>query len=509
VVATVEFSLHLVKNNLIDKSDARFQEILGWRDVDLFRRPISFLFPADAHDRLDRLLARQDLILANVTFPQVPIRVKTGGYINFDMQMEVLADGAIRLDLFKPGMAANLGQENKAPTDMYSFFNFVEGLLNSPFEGDVDLTMVNVEALREEHGLSQHDRDAARAEVVAELQRKAVGGTLGQLDEASYGLITQGDFDEAAFEKEMVHVAHRLDLPLGTLATRTAHVEIDNHDIPAEQLQRALSHSRSVFVGDLADEGHTKLSGVVDGIDHNRRLIEDAIKRYKYKASSRLISDGIASVSIGQLQQGKVNLEGKIRQPDEIIVMADHPDLSLAHDMAQLEDLIRMRVRRGSTERHKPDFYELCRSTLIQEKFFEKLAEMLAQHHEEPGYVGFRVKGLPPVKRGGLHWDALNRLASLGHPVWIDRFGDAVVAPEAFTCLDGGYIEVPPTMMRKLSEHFDGKELMEQLIAVWRNMQVGVLSADLPDYEMKTLAHELGIHITVEDSPEQLESMSA
>ncbi|MEX0300691.1 MAG: EAL domain-containing protein [Kordiimonas sp.] len=509
-VASAEFSLFLVKDSLIDKADERFKSIMGWRDVDVFRRPLTYLFPADAHERLDRLLERTDLLLEGVTFPRVPLRVRSGGYVNFDMQMEKLGGGECRLDFFKPGKAEQDLSANNPPTDMYSFFNFVEELLHSPFDADVDLTMVSVDALREESGLSVSDREMARSEVVAGLQRKAVGGTLGKLDEASYGLITQGDFDENAFEQELVKVAEKLKLPADTFVPRTANIEIDDRDASSEDLQRALNHSRGVFLGEVEDEaGFGTLSGVIDGIAHNRKLIEDALKRYKYQTSARLISNAVAAVSLGQLQQGKVNLEGKIRLPDEIIVMADHPDLSLAHDMAQLEDLIRVRVRRPADQLDKPDFYELCRSTLIQESFFERLSEKLIKHNASPGHIGFRVKGMPPIKRGGLHWDSLNRLAALGHPVWIDRFGDAVIAPEAFGCLETGYVEVPHKLMRKLSEHFDGKELMEKLIAVWRSLDVGVLSADLPDYEMKSLAQELGITVTVEDSPEQMERLSA
>ena len=498
-----EFSIHLVKNSLIDKPDARFHAIMGWREVDVFRQPLSFLFPADAHDRVDRLLEGASGVLDNIIFPHVPLRVKKGGYINFDMRMLQIADGERRLDFFRPGGARNATENAGPPTDMYSFFNFVEELLNSPYDGDVGLTMVSVGALREDSALSETDKETARSEIVAGLQSKAIGGSLGVLDEASYGLVTAGDFDEYAFDEELKNVAIRLNLPVETFAANTANIEIDDRNLPSETLQQALGHARGIFLGEIEAEGELgKLSGVVDGIQHNRKLIEKALKRFHYRTSPRLISDAIADVSIAQLQQGKVNLEGHIRSPNELIVMADHPDISLLHDMAQLEDLVRMRVRRAEHERKKPDFYELCRSTLIQEAFFGGVGDILNKHGEEACHLGFRVQGMPPIKRGGLHWDCLNRLAELGHPIWIDRFGDAVIAPEAFKRLEGGYIELQAGMMRKLSGHFDGKDLMAKLIATWNQMHIGVLALDLPDYKMKTLAHELGIHIVVEDAPE-------
>ncbi len=499
-MADEEFSLFLVKNSLIDKADDRFKHLMRWQDVDLFRRPLSYLFPADAHGRLDRLLDCDDKYLDGVLFPKVPLRVKTGGYINFDMKMERLGPKERRLDFYKPGYADPAPATKTPLTDMYSFFNFVEDLLNSPYEDDVGLTMVSVDALREGSALSEIEKMAARDEIEQSLRAKAVGGTLGVLDEASYGFLVSGGFDEQAYERELQAVAIRLELDKDTLAPRTASVDIDDRSMPSDQLRQALGHSRSVFVGEVEDEhGLTSLSAVVDGIQHNRKLVENALKNFHYQISSRSVLNTLMNTEVALLQQGKINLEGKIRRPDEILVMADHPDLSLQHDVAQLDDLLRMRRRKKPDDRRHPEFYEVCRSTVVQEQFFEKLADLLRQYNEVPGSVGFRVKGLPPVKRGGLHWHAINRLSELGHPVWLDRFGDAVIAPEALGCARGGYVEMPPVLMKKLAEHFDGKDLMEKLVKTWDGLGVGVLSCDLPDYELKTMAQEMGITVTVED----------
>lgn len=502
---TVEFSLYLVKNSLIDKADERFKQIMRWGDVDLFRQPLSFLFPADAHGRVDRLLESKSRLFENIVFPRVPIRVKTGGYINFDMRMNELEDGSRRLDFYRPGHAIESYAADEPTVDMYSFYNFVEDLLQSPYDGDMGLTMVSVDGLRDDSALSKAERDAARVEIETGLKEKAIGGKLGRLDEASYGLITRGDFDETAFDREMEQVASRLNLNPADLSARSANVEIDDRNIEPKKLRQALNQSRGIFLGEIeSDEELGTLSGVVDGIEHNRRLIEDAISSYHYRLSERLVTDNIATSSISKLQQGKINLEGKIRLPDEILVMADHPDLALVHDAAQLDDLLRMLARAGTAD-GKPCFYEVNRSSCIQESFFDQLEQLLSTHGVDRSKIGFRVRGLPPVKRGGLHWDAVNRLSALGHPIWIDRFGDAVVSADGLKCLNGGYIELPPSLMRVLAGHFEGKDLMGQLIETWRTMDVTVVAIDLPDYELKTMAQELGVTVTVEDSPELAE----
>lgn len=495
-----EFSLFLVKNSLIDTFDNRFKTILKWQDADLFRRPLNFLFPADAHNRLDRLLEHDSVLLENVVFPRVPLRLKTGGYINFDMKMKSLGEEARQLDFYRPGKTEASSENNQPPTDMYSFFNFVEGLLNSPFDADMALTMVSVDALRADSLLADETKLIVKDEIEAGLRQKAVGGTVGMLDEASYGLIVTGGFDEEAYEVELRTVAARLELNSDVLQAKTVSLDIDDRTLSSNELQQALGHSRGVFLGEIDDEASLdSLTGVIDGINHNRRLIQTALKEYNYRVSARCVSDAVANVSLAVLQQGKVNLDGRIRQPDEILVMPDHPDLALQHDIAQLDELVRVRVRKTARERNTPDYYQLCRSTLIQEKFFDDLASILQKYSENSASIGFRLVGLPPVKRGGLHWLSLNRLADLGHPIWIDRLGDAVVAPEALGCAKGGFVEMPVELMRKLAGHFDGKDLMEQLIDTWDGLGVGVLSCDLPDYEMKTLAHEIGIKIAVED----------
>ncbi len=507
---TVEFSLYLVKNSLIDKADDRFKAIMRWKDVDLFRQPLSFLFPADAHGRVDRLMESQSKIFENIIFPRVPIRVKTGGYVNFDMKLNEQPDGRRRLDFYKPGNADDPSQDThqnaQPPTDMYSFFNFVEELLNSPYDGGMGLTMVSVDGLRSAGDMSDAEKKSARHDIERELQSKAIGGQVGKLDEASYGLITKGDFDEADFEREIALVAAKLNLDPGALAARSANVEIDETDMPAEKLKQALGQSRGVFLGEIeADQGLTTLSAVIDGIDHNRRLIEEALKKYQYRTSARAVTDNVATTCLSQLQQGKVNFEGKIRQPDEILVMADHPDLAISHDLAQLKDLIRLRAKKPAPDQQKPDFYELNRSSMIQNAFAVELENILLQYRVSPSDVGFRVRGMPPVKRGGLYWEMLNILSKKGHPIWLDRFGDAVVAPEALGCLKHGYVELPPGLLKTLAKHFDGKDLMRKLITTWRGLDVQIVSADLPDYDLKTMAQELGIHVSVEDAPEMVE----
>ena len=500
-----EFTFILTPKGLIDKTDEQFLSLMLWTDMDLFRQPLGFLFPADAHGRFEKLLDMDVALFEKLLFPKVPIRRKSGGYINFDMKITALDDGGKKLTFYKPGAthtAQDASDGAPAPTDMYSFFNFVEKLIQSPFDGKLEVTMIDVAGLRDKDpaSLSPMDKDAIREKVEESLAGKALGGQIGQLDDASYGLITEGDFDEDAFAAEMQTVAEKLNIDPSLMGARSSNIKIDDRDIDSDKLQQALNHTRGVFLGEIdGDEDMESLSAVLDGIKHNRRLIEDALRSYNYLMSGRLVLDNKASISIAVLQQGKINLEGQIRSPEEIIVLPDHPDLALEHDIKQLDEFIRMRVRRDPEKREKVDYYNLCRSTLMQQEFQTKLAALLEQYGEEARLLGFRVTGLPPVKKGGPHWDALKELAGKGHPIWTDRFGDAVVDPRTMGSFKGGFIEMPTTMMKKLSTHFDGKELMSKLVETWKTMDINVVSADLPTHAMKVLSHDLGINVSVSE----------
>jgi len=498
-VSEAEFTLLLTDTGLIKEFDPYLLTILQWKDIDIYRQPVSFLFPADVHGRVDKLVARKQ-VMEKVVFPKVPLRFKPGGFINFDMRIVDKDGGDRQLLFFKPGAAEDNSPDAPATADMYSFFNFVEQVLDSPYEGDLDMTMIEVEALKDD-SLTEEQRASVRAEVEANLKGKAVGGQIGQLDEASYGLLAAGDFNEDTFEKELVEVASKLDIHPGLMGVRTASVTIDDRDIDPETLRRALSHTRSLFLGEVEGDENAldTLSAVLDGVEHHRNLLLSALKNYHFRVSERFILDNRVSIRVAALQQGKCIIDGRLRAPDELIVLPDHPDVALQHDLAQLDEFARARTHRAAEDKQRVDFYELCRSTLVQEEFYVGLREVLARYSLPAEQIGFRLKGLPPAKRGGLHWDKVYALGADGHPLWLDRFGDVVTAPDSFGFMQGGYIELPKAIMKKLEKHFDGKEMMSGLVMTWQKQNIGVVAADLGDDRLRRVAQDLGIPMTLQE----------
>ena len=499
------FIIKLNKAGKIAPDDKRIAEILRWQNIDLFMQPLSFIFPPDAHGRVDSLFENTGNF-KDVVFPKVPLRFKPGGYINFDMKIFEHEDGTSRLEFYKPGIVENA---DVATADMYSFFNFVGELLNSPLEGDIAVNMIEVEGLKAGSGLSDDEQTALRGKVESELKKKAVGGKVGKLDEASYGLLSGGDFDEVAFEKELEAAAVKLNISPDSLGIRAAKVKIDDREIDPATLKMALSHSRSIFLGEIdSDDELDNLSDVISGIQHNCNLVNDAIKKFQFMVISRQINDITKSESRAVLQQGKVNIDGRLTLPGKLIVMYDHPDIAYSHDMAQIDEMLRVIkfAIKSNPDVHyndgKLDYYELCRSTLLNDKFIPDLTALMKKHEQPTSMLGFRILEMPPSKKGGVHWDTMRKLDALDHSLWIDRFGDAVIDDSLMKLLHSGYVEMPLQVMKKLAGHFDGKDMMSQLVDTWRDKGVGVVAADLPDIKMKQLAHDIGIKLNLDDAPE-------
>lgn len=499
------FIIKLNKAGKIAPDDKRIAQILRWENIDLFMQPLSFIFPPDAHGRVDALFESTGNF-EDVIFPKVPLRYKPGGYINFDMKIFRHDDETSRLEFYKPGSIENA---EVATADMYSFFNFVGELLNSPLEGNIAVNMIEVEGLKAGSDISPADQEILRDKVEGELKQKAVGGKIGKLDEASYGLLSGGDFDEVAFEKELEAAASKLNISPEVLGVRSAKVKIDDREIDPATLKMALSHSRSIFLGEIdSDDELDNLSDVISGIQHNCNLVNDAIKKFQFMVISRQVNDITKSESRAVLQQGKVNIDGRLTLPGKLIVLYDHPDIAYAHDMAQLDEMLRVIkfAIKSNPDTHyndgKLDYYELCRSTLLNVHFINDLSAILKKHEQATSMLGFRILEMPPSKKGGAHWDTMRKLDGLGHSLWIDRFGDAVIDDSLMKLLHNGYVEMPLQVMKKLSGHFDGKDMMSQLVGTWREKGVGVVAADLPDIKMKQLAHDIGIRHNLEDAPE-------
>ncbi|WND02476.1 EAL domain-containing protein [Temperatibacter marinus] len=498
-----EFSISVTETHLLDPSDGRLSKILGWEEYDLFRQPVEFLFPPDAHSRLQKLLAAERK-LDHVVFPKVPLRYHAGGYINFDMQITSNDDGSWLFEFFK--VAKGSGQptpsaEHIPAQEIYAFFDFVQAVLESPYEGDLDMAMIQVSGLREGAGLSPDQREKVRDTVEEELKNQAIGGRIGQVDEATYSLLTGGDFHEELFHEEVENAAKSLGLSLEELGVKSRTVAIDDPTLPADQMQKALSQATFAFSGHIDDMADARsITEVVSGIEHHVNLIKAALNAYGYRIGKRQASYAVAGQKFAFLLEGKVDIDGHFRRPDELINLVDHADLALEHDLKQIEEVLRQLAVQKDSSQDKI-FYDLCRSCLLVPDFHERLNDLLEKYLIMPSQIGLRIMGVPPIKRGGPHWQTIKRIRKKGILLWTDRFGDAVTDEELAPLLKEGVIEMPASLLKKLISHFDGKDLITQLVKVWQSKSVWVVLENIEDEKWKRQALEAGIEIYLSRDP--------
>lgn len=503
-----EFTIHVTDQTLLAPRDERITRVLGWKEFDLFRQPVEFLFPPDAHGRMQKLFTSKRK-LDSIIFPKVPLRYHAGGYINFDMSIDYLDAGEWRLNFYKSGLTSHterppnaLSAKDALPAqDMVNFFDFVQDVLESPFDGDMDMAMVEVSGLKEDSTLDEAKKADLRQEVESELKKQAMGGRIGKVDTATYSLLTSGGFEEEDFEAEMISAAKAMGLSAEDVGIRSQSVTIDDRTMPAEQVKQALGQVAKAFTGEVEPvEGATTLSAVVTGIQHHRNLINKALGSYAFRAGKRLVSFAATGERFTLLYEGKVSIDSTLRRPDSLINMIDHADLALKHDVAQLDEILRLKAH-NKKEKDVLVFYDLCRASLLSPSFHVDILDKAKKAGLSPETIGFRVLGMPPIKRGGAYWEKLFKLKEAGFRLWVDRFGDAVIDDKLADLVSGGVIEMPQALLKKLSDHYDGKELIQRLVKVWTGQSVWVVSQDYSEEKWKRRSIEAGIEVYLSDHP--------
>ena len=503
-----EFWITLYPDGRIRRADKAITRILGWRPEQIFGLPLSHLLPFDAQSRME-LLWENDGFLNGLTLPKVPLRHANGaGYINFDMLVSVdEASGDRRLDVFKPaqGQAGAADEPAEEPLGTEEFFAFVDSVVRGEGDGATDLAMVDIAGLRE-GGLGTKlgaEKEAAlTAGIEAAIRDKALDGKVGRIDEAAYAFLTEDSFDREELERELAAAAKQLQVNVDDLGLKTKGLEIDQRDLDSDTLKQALNHARGVFLGEIDGRDDQTLSDVIDGVEHHRRLIRDALDAHKYRTTPREVRDGRTNVRIAVLHQPKVLIDNRIRFADELIVLRDHPDLAARHDLTILAEFLRLRTLAEDKERRVPGMFELCVVNLKRTEYISEIIELSRSSQIRPGEIGFRIRLMPSLRGGGAAWGGFNRLAEAGFPLWIDRFADVVTDENLMLKVTGGMVELSARTLDRIAQHPEGKALTIRLIETWRRKGVTLLSADLVNYERKELAQKLGLTVALADPVE-------
>jgi EAL domain-containing protein (putative c-di-GMP-specific phosphodiesterase class I) len=86
-----------------------------------------------------------------------------------------------------------------------------------------------------------------------------------------------------------------------------------------------------------------------------------------------------------------------------------------------------------------------------------------------------------------------------GHPAWLTRFANAVTN----STLKGAYIEVTATYLQRLCENADGRDLVSQLLEIWRNAGVRLVAIDVQSSDQVGLVNDLKIEYAIAPTASQ------
>ena len=106
-----------------------------------------------------------------------------------------------------------------------------------------------------------------------------------------------------------------------------------------------------------------------------------------------------------------------------------------------------------------------------------------------PAAIGFRALSLDLAKQSLPSFQNLLKLLQCGHSVWLTRFANAVTD----STLDGAFVEVTATYLQRLCDNPEGRDLVSQLLQVWRNAGVQLVAVDVQSPDQRAFVKDLGI----------------
>jgi EAL domain-containing protein (putative c-di-GMP-specific phosphodiesterase class I) len=136
-----------------------------------------------------------------------------------------------------------------------------------------------------------------------------------------------------------------------------------------------------------------------------------------------------------------------------------------------------------------PVIIDINAAALADDTFVPSVAQMLQVAAVTPAAIGFRALSLDLAKQSLPSFQNLLKLLQRGHSVWLTRFANAVTD----STLDGAFVEVTATYLQRLCDNPEGRDLVTQLLQVWRNAGVKLVAVDVQSPGQRAFVKDLGI----------------
>ena len=264
-----------------------------------------------------------------------------------------------------------------------------------------------------------------------------------------------------------------------------------------EQVQAALAHVRRSFLDDDdddLDEAPKSLNAAIEQIELSKRKIVAALesgdivlRRYPVIA----LATGNAAI---HLIHGELVINGEPVQASRRLILGDYPSLALQHDLVMTRKaVLRIAAARDQNEPIHPVIIDIDAASLAETEFESGVAKMIDVAGVAPQSIGFRVLSLDLARQSLPSYRNLVRMLERGHPAWLTRFANAVTE----STLEGAYIEVTVTYLQRLCDNADGRELVSQLLEIWRHAGVRLVALDVQSPDQARFIGDLKIEYAI------------
>ena len=391
-------------------------------------------------------------------------------------------------------------QASQKPTMIWiDFFDSVSYLVENSPDKPIELMMLSFEALDDTQTtdrIGKDQMDTVRTAIETTLSSGSVNGQIGRLDNTSYAVMYDADIDADDIILDVGNATQSLGVGIEDLGARTRTMALDAGGADTDQVQATLAHVRHSFLDDDDgfEEAPKSLNAAIEQIELSKRKIVAALdagdivlRRYPVIA----LATGDAAI---HLMHGELVIDGKPVQASRRLILGDYPGLALQHDLVMTrEAVLRIAAPRDQNEPIDPVIIDIDAASLAESEFESGVAKMIEVAGVVPQAIGFRVVSLDLARQSLPGYRSLVRMLERGHPAWLTRFANAVTD----SALKGAYIEVTFTYLQRLCDNADGRELVSQLLKIWRNAGVRLVAIDVQSPEQARFIGDLKIEYAI------------
>jgi EAL domain-containing protein (putative c-di-GMP-specific phosphodiesterase class I) len=404
------------------------------------------------------------------------------------------------------GFVPSDSQASQEPTVIWiDFFDSVSYLVENAPDKPIELMMLSFEALDDSRMIDQIGKnrmDTLRAAIEASLNNAAVNGQIGRLDNTSYVVMYDADIDADDIVHNVGDATQELGISVEDLGARTHAMALDSN-ADAEQVQAALAHVRRSFLnGDDGDieEAPKSLNAAIEQIEISKRQIIAALDAGNIVLRRYPVTALATGEAVVHLMHGALVIDGESVLASRRLILGDYPGLALQHDLVMTrEAILRIAAARDQNAPIDPVIIDIEAASLAATDFESGVAKMMKVAGVAPQSIGFRVLSLDLARQTQPGYQSLVRMLERGHPAWLTRFANAVTN----STLKGAYIEVTATYLQRLCENADGRDLVSQLLEIWRNAGVRLVAIDVQSSDQVGLVNDLKIEYAIAPTASQ------